>query len=102
MGYKVQDSRYFVYIITNKTGSVLYTGMTHDLPQRIIAHKQAFADGFTKKYRVNRLLYYEAAETKEGAPYREKQIKDYSRQKKLYLIDAMNPLWKDLSETMME
>jgi putative endonuclease len=102
MDKEVQDIHYFVYIITNKTGSVLYTGMTHDLPQRIIAHKQEFANGFTKKYKVNRLVYYEVAESKEGALYREKQIKDYSRQKKLNLISILNPLWKDLSVSLME
>ena len=100
--YKVRDTRYYIYIITNKTGSMLYTGMTHDLPQRLIAHKPVYANEFTKKYKVNRLIYYEAAESQEGALYREKQIKGYSRQKKLYLINDLNPLWKDLSETLME
>ena len=54
-----KETSYFVYILTNKTGSVLYTGMTSDLPRRVIAHKQEYADGFTKKYKVNQLVYYE-------------------------------------------
>jgi putative endonuclease len=98
----VQSNYFYVYILTNITGSVLYTGMASDLAGRIIAHKQKYADGFTKKYKVNLLVYYELAESKEGALFREKQIKDYSRKKKLDLINRINPEWKDLSEKMIE
>jgi putative endonuclease len=85
-----------VYIMTNKTNTVLYTGVTSDLKCRIYEHKQKFVDGFTKKYNINKLVYYEIFDNAENAIFREKQIKNGSRKKKINPIDRMNPLWNDL------
>jgi len=88
---------YCVYIMTNKTNTVLYTGFSSDLPGRVTNHKNKVVKGFTKRYNVNKLVYYETCECREGAPFREKQIKAGSRQDKMDLIDNMNPKWEDLS-----
>ncbi len=96
----MQENSYYVYIITNKTGNILCIGVTYDLPRRLVAREQVYSSEFTKKYKVNHLVYYEAAESKEAALYRAEKIKQYSREKKFYLINGMNPLCKDLSETM--
>ena len=90
----------YIYILTNKTGSVLYTGVTTDLVRRVDAHKAGAVDGFTKRYNVNRLVYYEVHESLDSAATREKRIKGGSRARKLALIDGMNPTWKDLSEDL--
>ena len=90
----------YVYILANKTGSVLYTGVTTDLVRRIDAHKAGAADGFTKRYNVNRFVYYEMYDSLESAALREKQIKGGSRARKLALINAMNLTWKDLSDEL--
>jgi putative endonuclease len=87
---------YCVYIMTNKTNTVLYTGVTSDLKRRIYEHKIKAVDGFTKRYNIDKLVYYEACDEKDGAVWREKQIKNGSRQKKLDLIDGMNSKWCDL------
>jgi putative endonuclease len=84
--------------MTNYTNTVLYTGFTSDLPGRVFSHKLKLADGFTKRYNVTKLVYYEVGEDEENTLWREKQIKNYSRQKKIDLIDSMNPKWKDLYE----
>jgi putative endonuclease len=91
---------YYVYIMTNSTNTVLYTGMTNDLKRRVYEHKIKAVDGFTKKYNVDKLVYYEAGEEKDGALWREKQIKNGSRQKKLDLIDGMNGKWCDLYDSL--
>ena len=88
---------YYVYIMTNRSGT-LYTGMSSDLKQRVYIHKEKMLEGFTKKYRIDRLLYYEETNDVESAIAREKQIKSWSRQKKLDLIEKENPTWEDLSE----
>jgi len=87
---------YYVYILANKASSVLYTGVTNDLTRRVDEHNQHFVDGFTKRYNVDRLVYYEILEDAENAIAREKQIKAGSRKKKMGLIDGMNPTWRDL------
>jgi putative endonuclease len=94
------EKSYCVYIMTNITGTVLYTGMTSNLYGRVDAHKRELVDGFTKKYKVKNLVYYEPAEDLDSALYREKQIKDYSRKKKLDLINSMNPKWEDLFSSL--
>ncbi len=91
---------YYVYIMTNRTNTVLYTGVTNDLKRRVFEHKSKAVEGFTKRYNVNKLVYYEVCDGKEGAVWREKQIKDTSRQKKLDLIDGMNSKWCDLYESV--
>jgi len=92
------DKNYYVYILTNKLNSVLYTGVTNDLKKRVYEHKNKMVDGFSKKYNVSKLVYYEVLNDPESAIIREKQIKDGSRQKKINLIDEMNQEWVDLCE----
>ncbi len=88
---------YYVYIMTNKTNRVLYTGVTNDLKRRVYEHREKLVEGFTKKYNVNKLIFYEVCEDIEGAILREKQIKGWLRMKKIALIESMNPEWRDLS-----
>ena len=88
--------QYYVYILTNKNNRVLYTGITDDLKRRIYEHKEKFVPGFTKKYNVSKLVYYEIFEEPENAILREKQIKAGSRQKKIDLINTINREWTDL------
>jgi putative endonuclease len=93
--------QYYVYIITNKNHSVFYVGMTNNLIRRIHEHKEKLVEGFTKRYSLTKLVYYEVAETAEAAITREKQIKGGSRQDKISLIKTMNPKWLDLYETIL-
>ena len=90
--------QYYIYIMTNKNNTVLYTGITNDLKRRVYEHKEKLVDGFTKKYNVTKLVYYEVFEDPENAILREKQIKAGSRQKKLDLINSVNGEWLDLYE----
>jgi len=92
----MKEYQYYIYILTNDFKNLLYTGITNDLKRRVSEHKTSLTDGFTKKYKINKLVYYEAGGDVSGAIFREKQIKAGSRQKKLDLIDAFNPEWKDL------
>ena len=89
-------SGYYVYIMTNKGDAVVYTGMTSDLKRRIYEHKGKLVDGFTRKYNIHKLVYYEVFEDIENAILREKQIKGGSREKKNELINSMNKEWRDL------
>jgi putative endonuclease len=82
--------------MTNKNNRVLYTGITNDLKRRVYEHKEKLVNGFTKKYNVSKLAYYEVFEDPENAILREKKIKAGSRQKKIDLISGMNMQWKDL------
>jgi putative endonuclease len=84
--------------MTNKNNTVLYTGITNDLKRRVYEHKEKLVDGFTKKYNVTKLVYYEVFEDPENAILREKQIKAGSRQKKINLINSVNGEWLDLYE----
>ncbi len=92
--------QYYVYILTNKNNTVLYTGVTNDLKRRVHEHKTKLLEGFTKKYNVDKLVYYEIFEDSYHAIAREKQIKGGSRQKKINLINGMNEAWKDLYENL--
>jgi putative endonuclease len=92
------SKQYYVYIMTNKNNRVLYTGITNDLKRRVYEHKEKLIDGFTKKYNVSKLVYYEIFEDPENAILREKKIKAGSRQKKIDLIYSMNKEWCDLYE----
>ena len=87
---------YFVYIITNKQHSVLYTGVTNNLIKRVHGHKNKVVKGFSEKYNVNKLVYYEVFDSIETAIMREKQIKAGRRKKKLELINEFNKQWNDL------
>ncbi|MFC1515048.1 GIY-YIG nuclease family protein [Candidatus Omnitrophota bacterium] len=86
----------YIYLMTNKADKVIYTGVTSDLQKRIYEHKEKLTESFTKKYNVNKLVYYEIFDHIEDAIAREKQIKAGSRQKKMDLIKSMNPGFRDL------
>jgi len=93
-----QARQYFVYIMTNKNNRVLYTGVTNDLNRRVCEHRNKVMDGFTKKYNVCKLVYFECFDDPDNAIRREKQIKGGSRKKKEELIDQFNREWEDLTE----
>ena len=88
----------FVYILSNWDDSVLYIGVTSNLPKRLYEHRNGLADGFTKKYNVHKLVYYEESSYMRSAIEREKQLKKWTRAKKNALVSRMNPTWRDLSE----
>ena len=88
---------YFVYILANWNDSVLYIGITNNLERRLYEHRNGLADGFTKKYNVHKLVYYEYTNEAYSAISREKQLKGWNRAKKNALIAKMNPEWRDLS-----
>ena len=87
---------YYVYILTNAYNKVLYTGVTNDLERRCYEHKQKLIKGFTQKYNVDKLVYFEKHDFIDLAIAREKQIKGYSRAKKIALINKFNKDWKEL------
>ncbi|TJX67735.1 GIY-YIG nuclease family protein [Soehngenia saccharolytica] len=89
---------YYVYMLTNWNNKVLYTGVTNDLERRIYEHKNKLVKGFTEKYNVNKLVYFEYTSDVNSAIAREKEIKGWTRQKKNQLVEVVNPLWKDLAE----
>lgn len=91
----------YVYILTNKHNNVLYTGVTNDLIRRVYEHKSKLVAGFTQKYNVDRLVYYEVCESIVAAIEREKQIKGWKRKKKQDLINALNPEWNDLYRSLL-
>ncbi|MDP2912645.1 MAG: GIY-YIG nuclease family protein [Candidatus Omnitrophota bacterium] len=90
------DRQYYVYILTNQICSVLYVGVTNDLIKRVYEHKKKMVDGFTKKYNIDKLVYYEEYSDIIEAITREKQIKAGRRKMKIALIDSLNPEWEDL------
>jgi putative endonuclease len=92
------DKQYFIYIMTNTHDTVLYTGVTSDLANRVLQHKSGVGGIFTRKYNIHKLVYYEVGNDIYAAVAREKQIKGGSRQKKIELINRSNPEWKDLFE----
>lgn len=85
-----------MYILTNKNNTVLYVGMTNNLNRRVWEHKSKLIDGFTKRYNVDKLVYYEIFDNPSDAIKREKQLKAGSRKKKIELINNFNPEWKEL------
>lgn len=96
----MMDKQYYVYILTNKRHKVLYTGLTNDLKRRVYEHREKLIPGFTKKYNLYKLVFFEVTESIDAAIQREKQIKGGSRQKKLDLIGGMNPQWRDFYEDL--
>jgi putative endonuclease len=92
------DKQYYVYFLTNRSNEILYVGVTNNLQRRIYEHQNKSADGFTKKYNLCKLVYYEVWENIEGAILREKQIKAKPRRKKDELVKEFNPKWQDLSD----
>ncbi|MCB9153949.1 MAG: GIY-YIG nuclease family protein [Caldilineae bacterium] len=89
--------QYFVYIMANVSGT-LYTGMTGNLERRVDEHKQKLVPGFTARYNITRLVWFESTPDVKSAIAREKQIKGWLRAKKVALIESVNPQWRDLSE----
>ena len=89
---------YYVYILASKRNGTLYIGMTNNLVRRVWEHKNNVVEGFTKKYGVHQLVWYEVADTPQAAITREKQLKKWNRAWKLKLIEAGNPEWKDLCD----
>jgi len=92
--------QYFVYIMTNPRNTVLYTGVTGDLKRRVWEHKTKAVPGFTARYNVVKLVYFEVFDDPEEAILREKRIKGGSRAKKIALINSFNPQWRDLYEEL--
>jgi putative endonuclease len=92
------DNRYYVYLLTNWNNRVLYVGVTNDLVRRLYEHKGKLVRGFTEKYNVNKLVYFEETQDILSALAREKEIKKRRREKKDALVVRMNPEWKDLLE----
>ncbi len=94
------SKEYFVYIMTNQHNNVLYTGLTNDIKRRVFEHKTKHIKGFSQKYNVVKLVYFEVFRDIGQAIRREKQVKAGSRQKKLNLISSINEKWKDLSDDL--
>jgi putative endonuclease len=88
---------YYVYILASKRNGTLYIGVTNDLNRRIYEHKNSLVDGFTRKYNIKILVYYELTNSIESAITREKQFKKWNRDWKIRLIEEKNPIWEDLS-----
>ena len=95
------QKQYYVYILASKRNGTLYTGVTDHLISRTQQHKQGTFDGFTKKYKVHMLVYYEYTDYVFSAITREKQIKAWKREWKIKLIEKMNPTWRDLYEDLI-
>ncbi len=96
----MKDKQYYVYIMTNKWNTVLYTGVTNDLKRRVYEHKARLVESFTKRYDVDKLVFYDLSQDVASAILREKQIKGGSRSKKIALVTGMNPDWKDLYDDL--
>jgi putative endonuclease len=94
------DKQYYVYIMTNATNTVTYTGVTNDLYRRIYEHKNKIVEGFTTRYNIDKLVYYEVCENAESAIVRDKRIKSWSRKDKVALVNTMNKDWHDLYEEL--
>ncbi|RJQ15014.1 MAG: GIY-YIG nuclease family protein [Nitrospiraceae bacterium] len=96
----MREKQYYIYLMTNKDHNVIYTGITNDLKRRACEHKEKIVEGFTKRYNINKLVFYEICRDVENAIVREKQIKAGSRAKKIAIINKLNPEWNDLYETL--
>jgi len=97
---KNEVDMYYVYILTNKTDKVMYIGETNDLQRRLYEHKNELIEGFTKKYHVHKLVYYESYSNVKDAISREKSLKGLLRARKNALVETMNPNWDDLSKEL--
>ena len=94
----MKDHNYYVYILTNWNNRVMYVGMTNNLERRMYEHKNGIIDGFTRKYKLQKLVYFEHTNDVNAAIAREKEIKKWRREKKNNLVVTVNPEWKDLSD----
>lgn len=99
---EMQNHTYCVYIMTNKSNTVLYTGVTNDLYRRVAEHKAGKGRAFTSKYRITKLVFFECGDDINAAIEREKQIKGGSREKKNDLINEINPEWRDLYDELWD
>jgi putative endonuclease len=95
--FEVEMGQYYIYILSSYTRTI-YTGITNDLARRIAQHKQQVGSSFTGKYKVTHLVYFEAMSSVRDAISREKEIKGWRREKKVKLIESLNPDWDDLGE----
>lgn len=95
------DKQFCVYILASRKNGTLYIGVTSALTKRVWQHKNSLVDGFTKKYKVDKLIYYEVHENAESAIQCEKQIKKWNRRWKLRIIEKANPTWRDLYEDIV-
>ena len=95
------NEQYYVYVVTNKSNKVIYTGVINNLVRRMFEHKNKLVEGFTKKYNLTKLVYYEVTNNVESAIGREKQLKNWHRNWKINLITQFNPEWEDLSEEFL-
>ena len=91
---------YYVYMMTNEYNNVLYIGVTNNLSRRVYEHKNGLLEGFTQRYNVHKLVWFEETGSIIAAIEREKQIKSWNRKRKNKLIEAMNPKWEDLSQLL--
>lgn len=89
---------YYVYILTNKADNVMYVGVTNDLKRRVLEHKNELIEGFTKRYHVHKLVYFESFHDVTAAIAREKQLKSWEREKKNRLVEAVNADWHELAD----
>ncbi|MFA6409478.1 MAG: GIY-YIG nuclease family protein [Gammaproteobacteria bacterium] len=96
------NKNFYVYILANKRNGTIYVGVTSDLIKRIWQHKNSIADGFTKKYDIKKLVYYEHHHNAESAIHREKRLKEWKREWKLDLIEKFNPEWNDLYDSILQ
>ena len=92
----MREYHFFVYILTSYNGNAMYIGFTNDLVRRVYEHKSGMIEGFTKQYRVHKLVYFERFEDVRAALEREKQLKKWSRTKKNWLVETTNPEWKEI------
>jgi putative endonuclease len=95
------EKQYYIYILANRRNGALYTGITSNLIKRVWEHKEKAVDGFTKKYKIDKLVYFEQYQDSINAISREKRIKKYPRKWKLNLIEQKNPHWKDLYKELV-
>ena len=95
------SERYYVYIMTNKNNRVLYIGMTNNMARRMAEHKNGVTDGFTRRYNIHKLIYFEEYAHPQEAIKREKELKDFSREKKISLITSKNPAFDDISQSFI-
>lgn len=96
------SNNYYIYILSNWTNNIIYVGVTNDLSRRLFEHKNKLIDGFTKKYNLDKLVYYELFFDINDAIRREKELKKWRRDKKNNLIEPLNPEWRDLSLDFIE
>ncbi len=97
----MKEKHFYVYILASKIGGTLYIGVTNDLIRRVWEHREKFVEGFTQKYGVHRLVYFEQFDDVENAIAREKRLKKWNRDWKVRLIEEKNPNWDDLFETLI-